>query len=295
MLTIVKLIIYYFGYQLGFSVVAMLVSKYIAPMDLTMTTSVAMVASTVVMMWHLLHFKYADLSRDKYREVSRQVLLVSIVFVFAAMYVLNLLIEQAGIPNTMEDTFIEMSRNPLGLLSIALLAPILEEMLFRGSIEGYLLKAWKSPWGAIIVSSLVFGVVHMNPAQIPFAFLLGVMFGWLYYRTGSLLPGIIGHVLNNSVAAVNMILYGDIPLEEQVQDEAIMWTWAAIATVAFVLATLWLNRRLGAGILAMEAETRTVSAEEPAVRPEEQVVNPEEPVMQSRENRDADGYLRSEK
>lgn len=295
MLTTIKLILYYFGYQLGFSVVAMLVSKYIAPMDLTMTTSVAMVASTVVMMWHLLHFKYVDLTRDKHKEVSRQVLLVSAVFVFAAMYVLNLLIEQVGIPNTMEDTFIEMSRNPLGLLSIALLAPILEEMLFRGSIEGHLLNTWQNPWGAIIVSSLVFGVVHMNPAQIPFAFLLGVMFGWLYYRTGSLLPGIIGHVLNNSVAAVNMILYGDIPLEEQVQDEAMMWTWAAIATVAFVLATLWLHRRLGVGLLAMEAETRTVSAEEPTVRPEEPAKSPEEPAMQSRENRDADGYQRSEK
>ena len=281
MLTTIKLIIYYFGYQLGFSAVAMLVSRFIAPMDPVMTTSVAMVASTVVMMWHLLHFEYVDLKRDKYKEVSRQVLLVSTVFVFAAMYVLNLLIEQVGIPNTMEDTFIEMSRNPLGLLSIALLTPILEEMLFRGAIEGRLLRMWQNPWGAIIVSSLVFGVVHMNPAQIPFAFLLGVMFGWLYYRTGSLLPGIIGHVLNNSVAAVNMILYGDIPLEEQVQDEAMMWTWAAIATVAFVLATLWLHRRLGVGILAMEAETRTVSAEEPS--------------MQSRENRDADGYQRSEK
>lgn len=295
MLTIVKLIIFYFGYQLGFSVVAMLVSKYIAPMDLTMTTSVAMVASTVVMMWHLLHFKYVDLSRDKYREVSRQVLLVSIVFVFAAMYVLNLLIEQAGIPNTMEDTFIEMSRNPLGLLSIALLAPILEEMLFRGSIEGYLLKAWKSPWGAIIVSSLIFGVVHMNPAQIPFAFLLGVMFGWLYYRTGSLLPGIIGHVLNNSVAAVNMILYGDIPLEEQVQDTEMMWLWAAVAAVVFLLATLWLNRRLGAGIPVGEAKTPTGSIEEPVASPEDPVVSPEVPVVKSRENRDADGYQRSER
>lgn len=280
-MTTIKLILYYFGYQLGFSAVAMLISRFIAPMDPVMTTSVAMVASTVVMMWHLLHFEYVDLKRDKYKEVSRQVLLVSTVFVFAAMYVLNLLIEQVGIPNTMEDTFIEMSRNPLGLLSIALLAPILEEMLFRGAIEGRLLRMWQNPWGAIIVSSLVFGVVHMNPAQIPFAFLLGVMFGWLYYRTGSLLPGIIGHVLNNSVAAVNMILYGDTPLEEQVQDEAMMWTWAAIATVAFVLVTLWLHRRLGVGILAMEAETRTVSAEEPS--------------MQSRENRDADGYQRSEK
>ncbi len=272
MWTIIKLILYYFGYQLGFSAVAMLVSRFIAPMDLTMTTSVAMVASTVVMIWHLLHFKYVALTRDKYKEVSRQVLLVSMVFVFAAMYVLNLLIEQAGIPNTMEDTFIAMSRNPFGFLSIALLAPILEEMLFRGAVEGRLLRMCRNPWVAIVVSSLIFGVAHMNPAQIPFAFLLGMMFGWLYYRTGSLLPGIMGHVLNNSVAAVNMILYGDIPLEEQVQDEAMMWLWAAIATVAFVLAALWLHRRLG------DKQT---------------VVDGKEGNGTNR--RDSDGYLRSEK
>jgi len=45
----------------------------------------------------------------------------------------------------------------------------------------------------------------------------------------------------------------------------------------------------------MEAETRTVSAEEPTVRPEEPAESPEDPAMQSRENRDADGYQRSEK
>ena len=61
-MTTIKLILYYFGYQLGFSAVAMLVSRFIAPMDSVMTTSVAMVASTVMMMWHLLHFEYVDLT-----------------------------------------------------------------------------------------------------------------------------------------------------------------------------------------------------------------------------------------
>lgn len=245
MWTIVKLVLYYFGYQLGFSAIAMAVSRFVVPMDMTLMTSVAMVASTLMMMWHLVHFRYVRIKRDRYKEVSRQVLFVSVVFVFAAMYVLNLLIEQAGIPNTMEDTFIAMSRNPFGLLSIALLAPVLEEMLFRGAIEGRLLRVWQNPWAAIVVSSLIFGIVHMNPAQIPFAFLLGMMFGWLYYRTGSLLPGIVGHVLNNSVAAVNMILYADATLEEQVQDATVMWLWAAVATVVFLFAALWLHWRLG--------------------------------------------------
>ncbi len=241
--TIIKLILFYFAYQLGFSTVAMGVSL-ITPMDTITMTSIAMVASTLVMAWHLIHFDYVKLSHDRFRTVTLPVLGVSVVFIFAAMYVLNLLIEQMGIPNTMEDTFIAMSRNPIGILSIALLAPILEELLFRGAIQGALHRTVKNPRVAILIASLIFGVVHMNPAQIPFAFLLGMIFGWLYYRTGSLLPGIVGHVLNNSVASVNMILYGNATIEEQMPSSAEMWLLAAIATVVFCLAAAWLNKRL---------------------------------------------------
>jgi membrane protease YdiL (CAAX protease family) len=167
---------------------------------------------------------------------------VSVIFVYAATFVLNVVIEQMGIPNTMEDTFIAMANNVFGLLSIALLAPVLEELLFRGAIEGELLRQGYKPWIAILLSSLIFGVVHLNPAQIPFAFLIGMMFGWLYYRTGSLLPGIVGHILNNSVAAYNMIQYGNATIEEQLSSTNAMWQWTILAIVVFVVATVWLNR-----------------------------------------------------
>ena len=243
-LTIIKLILFYFAYQLGFSALFMGMSRFVAPMDTITMTSLTMVASTVMMAWHLIHFNYIQPSHDKYRDISFPVLGVSIVFVFSATYVLNLLIEQANIPNTMEDTFIDMSRNPFGILSIGLMAPILEELLFRGAIQGHLQSTCKKPWIAIVISSLIFGVVHMNPAQIPFAFLLGMMFGWLYYRTGSLLPGIVGHMLNNSIAAINMIIYGDATIEELMGNPAEMWTWSAVATIIFLLSAMWLNRNL---------------------------------------------------
>lgn len=241
---IAKLVLYYFAYQLGFSAIAMVLSYLIAPMDMITMTSLAMVASTLVMTWHLIHFGYVRLDRDRYKEVSLPTLGVSAVFIFAAMYILNLIIEQVGLPNTMEETFIAMSRNPFGVLSIALLAPILEELLFRGAIQGRLQEAGLRPWYAILIASLIFGVVHMNPAQIPFAFLLGVMFGWLYYRTGSLLPGIIGHVLNNSVAAINMILYGNATIEEQIENPLTMWLWAVVAIAVCYAAARWLDKHL---------------------------------------------------
>ena len=244
MLTIIKLLLLYFAYQLGFSGLFMAISRFVIPMDATTMTSLTMVASTILMAWHLIHFGHIQLSRDKYKDITLPVLGVSIVFVFSATYVLNLLIEQASIPNTMEDTFIDMSRNPFGILTIGLMAPILEELLFRGAIQGYLQKVCKKPWSAIIISSLIFGVVHMNPAQIPFAFLLGMMFGWLYYRTGSLLPGIVGHALNNTIAGINMIIYGNATIEEQIENPIAMWAWSAVAMVIFILSTIWLNRNL---------------------------------------------------
>lgn len=244
MRSIIKLILYYFGYQLGFSAIAMGIARFIVPMDMATMTSLTMVVSTIVMTWHLTHFGYVRIARDIYREVSLPVLGVSIAFIFSAMYVLNLLIEQAGIPNTMEETFLAMSRNPIGILSIALLAPILEELLFRGAIQGRLQAMCKNPWIAIIIASFIFGVVHMNPAQIPFAFLLGIMFGWLYFRTGSLLPGIIGHILNNSMATINMILYGNSTIEEQMPNSITMWLWAVVATSICILTARWLNKHL---------------------------------------------------
>ena len=242
--TIIKLLLYYFIYQLGFGAICSGLAQFVVPMNEGTIVSLAMVASTIVMGWHLIYFDYVHLEDDKYKELSLSVLGVSIVFIFSATYVLNLLIEQVSIPDMMEDTFIDMSHSPFGMLSIGLLAPVLEELLFRGAIQGCLQQIVKNPWTAIIIASLIFGIVHMNPAQIPFAFLIGIMFGWLYYRTGSLLPGIIGHVLNNSVASLNMLIYDNATIEEQIESPFIMWFWAIVAIIIFIITTLWLNRAL---------------------------------------------------
>ena len=239
----IKLIFFYLICQLGFGGIGMVATLLIPSLSAVTATSLAMIASTITMAWHLIHFGYLRLASDRYREVTPSVLGVSIVFIFAAMYVLNLFIEQAGIPNTMNDEFIAMSRNPFGMLSIALLGPILEELLFRGAIQGHLQEAGLRPWQAILIASLIFGVVHMNPAQILFAFPLGVVFGWLYYRTGSLLPGIVGHLLNNSIAAVNLYLYGDASLEEQMPSPLAMWLCAVVGAIVCCLAASWLNKK----------------------------------------------------
>lgn len=58
------------------------------------------------------------------------------------------------------------------------------------------------PWIAILLSAALFSLAHMNLAQMPGTIAIGLLYGWLVYRTGSLLPSIIGHVFNNSLVCI---------------------------------------------------------------------------------------------
>lgn len=94
--------------------------------------------------------------------------------------------------------------HPWGWITVGVLVPIAEEMVFRGAILRTLLTLcghrWR--WGAIVLSALLFGLAHGNMAQLLNATLLGCLLGWLYYRSGSIAPGIVFHMVNNSVAVL---------------------------------------------------------------------------------------------
>lgn len=87
------------------------------------------------------------------------------------------------------------------LISVAVLAPIFEEILCRGLVLRGLLKR-TSPFLAIVLSALFFAVIHMNPWQAVAAFVIGVLMGWVYYRTGSLKLTMLMHFTNNFTATM---------------------------------------------------------------------------------------------
>ena len=94
----------------------------------------------------------------------------------------------------------DLASHPIsGPLALVVIAPLTEELIFRGLILRGLL-ARTSPWRAIVISALLFGLVHLNPWQIPFAFVAGLVFGWVYFRTGSLTLCMAGHALHNSIS-----------------------------------------------------------------------------------------------
>jgi membrane protease YdiL (CAAX protease family) len=116
------------------------------------------------------------------------------------------LMELIPMPDSIKEMFNNMFGNPrniFSILTIVVAAPIFEELIFRGIILDGLLKRY-SPVKAIIVSSALFGAVHLNPWQFVGAFILGIFIGWIYYKTKSITLAIAIHAFNNLTASLFM-------------------------------------------------------------------------------------------
>lgn len=142
------------------------------------------------------------------RSMSGESLFVSTMLVFSSLIAANIFVQWFELEDNLAGQFDGLTHNVAGAITVSLLAPLLEEVLFRGAIQGYLMRRCK-PWVAILCAASIFGVVHLNPVQTVYAVIIGVVFGWIYYRTGSLLSVIVGHVLNNSMATAALLLYGN--------------------------------------------------------------------------------------
>lgn len=97
----------------------------------------------------------------------------------------------------------QMTSDKASLILFAVLfAPVLEEIIFRGIIQKGLINKGLKPKKAIIISAIVFGLVHQNPWQFVGAVLLGCVLGLVYYKTKSLLLPILLHAFNNLVSSI---------------------------------------------------------------------------------------------
>ncbi len=79
-------------------------------------------------------------------------------------------------------------------------APIVEEIAFRGMLFSSLCKSGVKPFISVIVSALIFSLFHFEPERIAILFAIGMVFGELRRRSGSLVPSIVAHIVNNAPA-----------------------------------------------------------------------------------------------
>ena len=119
------------------------------------------------------------------------------------------LIDEAGLFSS-QFQYMEEVLSPLGsgsvimsIITIGIVAPFAEEFLFRGIIYNTLKKKISIKW-TIIIQAVLFGVFHGNLIQGSYATLLGIVFGYVTYKTKSLWPAVIIHMVNNLIATMFM-------------------------------------------------------------------------------------------
>lgn len=150
------------------------------------------------------------------------------------------------LPNLVEGEFDMIMKDRMGYFVVGLLAPLAEEMVFRGAILRSLL-CWKSnPWVGIVISAILFAVIHMNPAQMPHAFLIGLLLGWMYWRTDSIVPGVVYHWVNNTVAYILYNIYPnpDLTLLDLFGSDQKVWMALGFSLLIFLPSLFQLNQRL---------------------------------------------------
>ena len=119
---------------------------------------------------------------------------------------ISILTDSMELPDEVLQTSIAMSHNIWGLLTLVIVGPITEELLFREGIAGEMLRRGTNPWIEIMVSALAFSFMHLNLAQGLYALPLGIIFGIIYYKTGNIVLTSILHVLNNGIVVVQLYI-----------------------------------------------------------------------------------------
>ncbi len=175
-------------------------------LSLGMTTIITTVLSSGLTIFLFLKLRWTPVSPSWMQTRPWIVLTWSVLLALGTIIPSERLVEvlQMEMPEQMMKMFEEVMKKPIGYVVIGILAPFAEEVVFRGAILRKLLGMMdeKRHWVAIVLSALVFGLVHLNIPQGIHAFLIGLLLGWMYYRTRSILPGILFHWVNNSVAFI---------------------------------------------------------------------------------------------
>ena len=171
------------------------------------------------------------------------IILVSIAVIALQTGIISPIINLMPMPEFIKKSFSELGKQNsiFSFITIVMAAPVLEELIFRGIILDGLLKRY-SPLKSIIVSSILFGVIHLNPWQFVAAFIGGIFSGWVYYKTQKLTLSILIHFVNNLFAFSSMLFTDtEITMDKSLAElyggmlNLVMITFGAIIIAAICL------------------------------------------------------------
>jgi membrane protease YdiL (CAAX protease family) len=178
------------------------------PLPIWLQAAVANLVAFAVVLW--LGVRIAGLRLGEVAPVHPVpgALLLAVVPLAAGLGILlsevdNLFRSVVPAPRELLEQFIALGReSPIGgLITLVVVAPLTEELFFRGLVLRAFLHRY-SVGTAIVLSALLFAVGHANPWQFASAAVGGLLLGWLYWRTGSLIPCFLAHASFNGLSVV---------------------------------------------------------------------------------------------
>ncbi len=172
---------------------------------------IAYVSAMGMVIW-ITRRMYRRKSKLNFKPVHLKTLPIVIITTYAFFIVgnsmVNLLPQPTGLLKKMMDDISLILESPVyGFIMLAIAAPILEEILFRGIILKALLKKYQ-PWKAIIISAVFFGIFHLNPWQFVNATVFGIWLGYMYWKTKSLFYPVMIHFIANGTVFVLAQVFG---------------------------------------------------------------------------------------
>lgn len=169
--------------------------------------------------------------------------IVGLILTFAVSYLIgNAISYLPGYESMMESykaMFGDIDTTNL-ILTVGIIGPICEEIIFRGVVLEGLLKKY-DPKKAILFSAIIFSIIHLQPLQVISTFFIGLILGWIYLKTQSLWVCIGIHIVNNLVAVLTMNDSIDAPVSYF--DNNLLYVGSlALAGIIAYLAYLGLQR-----------------------------------------------------
>ncbi|SHJ53294.1 hypothetical protein SAMN05444280_12218 [Tangfeifania diversioriginum] len=131
-------------------------------------------------------------------------------------------------------------------MKVAIVAPIVEESIFRGLIfQGF--RRNYNNFVSVVMSALLFSLFHLNPWQMPATFVLGLLLGWLVIRTQSLILAIIAHSFNNLIVLLTVTYWQEINthalfLMEKKESMLLSVAVAGLSLILIYFLSLWPKR-----------------------------------------------------
>lgn len=190
------------GLWLGIQIIVMLIFKVVSIYNHTdfdsMMAQMLLISDGLIAI-SLLILRYCKI-REMFTLVPKQAFGLSLVMAISALFAFDMLFQVLDIPDIFEQQFQDMTKSWAGFIGICIVGPIMEELMMRRVIMTEISKATGHVWWGIIISAAIFAVIHGNPIQMVFALPAGIIFGWLYHKTGSLFVPICIHIINNTIS-----------------------------------------------------------------------------------------------